>query len=59
MGAGFSMSGAEEMQISMNFDQCSSECPEADVEDSYMKKMKKNVKVMKVLKYVPNFSLQE
>jgi hypothetical protein len=24
-----------------------------------MKKMKKNVKVMKVLKYVPNFSLQE
>ena len=36
MCAGFSMSGAEEMQISLDFDQYSYECPEADVVDSYM-----------------------
>jgi len=35
MGAGFSMSGAKEMQISVDFDQCSHECPVADFVDSY------------------------
>jgi hypothetical protein len=34
MGADFSMSGAEEMQISVDFDQYSFESPEADVLDS-------------------------
>ena len=58
MGAGFSMSGAEKMQISVDFDQCSNECPEADIVFSCKKKMK-NVKVIKVLKYVPNVSVQE
>ena len=32
MGAGFSMSCAEEMQISVDFGQYSCECPEADVD---------------------------
>ena len=35
MDAGFSMSGAEEMQISVEFNQYSFECPEADVVDSF------------------------
>jgi hypothetical protein len=32
MGAGFSMYGAEAMQICVDFGQYSYECPEADVE---------------------------
>jgi hypothetical protein len=34
IGADFSMTGAEEMQISMDFVQYSYECPEAEILDS-------------------------